>query len=374
MKSNKFIKSVSLIIILSISLSGCFNYRDINKVVFATAALFDVNEKGNIVIYLDCITPYRSKNESSEKGKRELFKGEGSSVLEAAQKINMASSYEVNLSQCRSYIFTDNAARRGIKNYVDVMNRSQQYIVRPYLLVYKGQVQDLFSKAYGEEENIGFYIDDIVTKTKNNPSAIGTTINEYISKSTMNYKDIVVGELGVKSDLNKSRLELNGAAVFRDDTMVAEMNPDDIANYKYLNGVSSTGVIKVKNPMDENKTISLQIISSKAVTNLKYIDGKFELNKDIWIKCNVGEVQGTFNSLAEMSDKLKLEAETYLNKQVYDTFEKYKLKGVDIFEIDKLVKEKYKYEKFPKDPIMMTQLKCKINIELVGTGIIEATY
>lgn len=325
-KKNRIVKLLLVTLIMCISMTGCFNYRDINKVIFATTILYDVNEAGDVAIYLDCIRPYRSANESSEKGKREIFKGEGSTVLEAAQNINMASSYEVNLSQCRSYIITEKAAKRGIKSYLDVMKRSQEYVIRPYLLVYNGSIPDLFKKVYGEEENIGSYIEDIVTKTKKNPPAIGISINEYLSKSTLDYEDLVVGALTLKDDFTKSRIELNGAAVFRNDILIDQLSKDDIINYKYLMGTASSGIIKVKNPIDESNNISLEIINAKTTTKLDYIDGKFELEKNIWLKCNVGEVQGVFSSLDEMSGKLKLQAEADLTKSIYDMFEKYKLR------------------------------------------------
>ena len=59
--------SLLIIIVLPLLLTGCFNYRDINRVTFSTSIIFDVDELGRTIIYLDCIKPYRSTNDSSDR-------------------------------------------------------------------------------------------------------------------------------------------------------------------------------------------------------------------------------------------------------------------------------------------------------------------
>ena len=72
MLKNKRRKASVLLILLFIPmlLTGCFDYHDINKVTFPTSVIFDVNDLGQEVVYLDCIKPYRSTNDSSDKGRR----------------------------------------------------------------------------------------------------------------------------------------------------------------------------------------------------------------------------------------------------------------------------------------------------------------
>ena len=65
--------SLVLFIILCFSLVGCFNYREINRITFATSILFDKDENDRVVVYLDCIHPYRNAGESSDKGRRLLY-------------------------------------------------------------------------------------------------------------------------------------------------------------------------------------------------------------------------------------------------------------------------------------------------------------
>ena len=45
--------SILSIIIFSIMFIGCFNYREINKITFATSIIFDRDEYDNVILYID---------------------------------------------------------------------------------------------------------------------------------------------------------------------------------------------------------------------------------------------------------------------------------------------------------------------------------
>ena len=96
-KTGKRIVSVLLILLITATtLVGCFNYNEINELTFVTSAIFDIDDSGNVVLYLDCMKPYRNTNESSDNGKRIVYKGIGKTALEAIRNVNRASSYKIN--------------------------------------------------------------------------------------------------------------------------------------------------------------------------------------------------------------------------------------------------------------------------------------
>ena len=59
MLKNKRRKASVLLTLLFIPmlLTSCFDYHDINKVTFPTSVIFDINDLGQEVVYLDCIKP-----------------------------------------------------------------------------------------------------------------------------------------------------------------------------------------------------------------------------------------------------------------------------------------------------------------------------
>jgi hypothetical protein len=107
--------SILVILLLIVPLGGCFSYTEINKMTFATSIIFDKDEYDNIIVYLDSIRPYRDAGESSDKGKRIMLKGIGKTALEAIRNVNVSSSNAINFSQVRSYIFSEQVAKEGVK-------------------------------------------------------------------------------------------------------------------------------------------------------------------------------------------------------------------------------------------------------------------
>lgn len=372
-RSKKFILLIVVIIMLSCSLTGCFNYRDINKVIFATTVICDTNENNDIILYYECMVPFRSSGDSSEKGKREIYKGVGSSVLQAAKDINSATSYEVNFSQCRSYIFSEKLARKGIQQYIDALNREQQFTIRPYVLVFLGDVNDLIKKVNGDEENIGTYVNELVNKTKYSPSAVATTINQYLSERYMDYDATVMGALSMKQDGDTPRLLLNKAGVFRRDALIDILDEMDTISYKALNDDVNTGVIQVNHPLNKGHKITLQIIESKTDSNINYNDG-ITLEKNMWIKCNIGEVEGKLAIDDEVLKQIEKNCEEELSTGIERTYNKYKNKKIDIFNINKNIRSNFKEKNTSVNPIVNTKLKVNLKMKIIGSGTIEKSY
>ena len=79
----RIVSLILMLLIISTTLVGCFNYNEINELTFVTSAVFDIDDSENVVLYLDCMKPYRNTNESSDNGKRIVYKGIGKTALEA---------------------------------------------------------------------------------------------------------------------------------------------------------------------------------------------------------------------------------------------------------------------------------------------------
>ena len=132
-----------VLLFIPLFLTGCFDYHDINKVTFPTSIIFDIDDLGEAIVYLDCIKPYRSTNDSSDKGRRIIYKGQGKTALEALSDINRVSSFKLDYTQTRAYIFTEKASRKGIKKFLDLINNNSEFSMKPSAFVYYGDVDEL---------------------------------------------------------------------------------------------------------------------------------------------------------------------------------------------------------------------------------------
>ena len=369
MKLKKFFKILS-IGFLPLLLVGCFNYRDINKVSFCTSIIFDTDDFGRAVVYVDCVKPYRSTNESSDKGKRIIYKGIGKTGLEALRDINLASSYELNYTQNRAYIFTEKAAKDGVKKYIDLINNSQEFQIKPDLFVYYGEVDDLLKITSSDEEYLGLYLEELVHKNKRNPRAMRANINDYLSASVKPGSTYIIGSIEIREDALDKKIEIGGGSVMQDGILVNRINSREAMSYNLLMDNVTKGTLEITNPQDENGFITLEILGNTTGSKLKYEDDKITLIKDLKIRVAIAEIQGEAIVNKELLDYIKVAKEKEVESYLLSSFQKYKEEGIDVFEIERLLDINY-----PKitieNPISKTELDVKVDIIIEGTGRVK---
>ena len=375
MKKNgkKIFKLFLVFVLIASTLSGCFNYNEINTVTFTTSTIFDIDDLGRVVIYLDCVKPYRNTNESSDNGKRIIYKGVGKTALEAIRDINVAASYKINFSQNRAIIFTEAAARQGINKYLNLINNDQEFKVKPYMFVYFGDIENLINISAKDEENTGIFLSELVQKNKANARLTITNINDYLVKSEIGNNYALISGLELRKDIIDERIEVSGAALMRNNFMVERISIQDGLSYNFLTDNIKTGTLEVQNPQMNTGFITLEILSNKTKTDIKYDGNNVILTKKIKLKTTIAEAQGRFISSKAAIEMLKEEAEDNIKSYLTTFFYKFSSKNIDILQVERLLEIKYP-NLVIKNPISKTNLKIEIDLELDGSEKVKNSF
>lgn len=363
----KVITSTIIIMLIPLIFSGCFNYNDINKVTFSTSIIFDVDDLNQCVIYLDCVKPYRSANDSSDKGRRIIYKGTGKTALEALNSINSVSSYKLNYSQTRAYIFTEKAARNGIKKFLDLINNNSEFQMKPSAFVYYGDIDDLLETVSTDEEYLGLFLNDLVGKDKYNEKAVKSNINYYLSNILMGSNTALLTSIDLKEDALDKKVEISGASIFKDNKLVEQIDDKDSLMYNLLMGTTKAGTLDIANPQSKENFVTLEILNGGISDVLKYDNKKFKLIKNINLEVSISEIQGKLTVDSSALDYIKVNEEAYINGYTQYIFEKYKKKDLDIFDIKRMV-EMYYPDLDEDDPLANTDIEVHTNIIIKGTG------
>lgn len=365
----KLIK-VFIVLLIPLIFTGCFNYEDINKVTFATSVIFDTDDFGNAVVYLDCIKPYRSTNDSSDKGRRIIYKGVGKTSLEAIRDISVASSFKLKYSQCRAYIFTEKAARGGIKNYLDLINNNQEFQIKPSMFVYYGDVKQLLEITSGDEEYLGLYLNDLSSKNKYNPRSMSLNVNKYLNDSLMGSNTNIISAIQIRKDVLDKKVEINGGAIMQNNILVKRMESMDSLSYNFLMNNVKGGTLEMANPQNKEGFITLEIVESNTLSEVNYDGENINLIKEIDIKVAIGEAQGSLIVNKEFLDYIKEVKKVEVERRLNEVFEKYKKEDLDIFDIDRLIEIKYPHLVI-ENSVSKTKLNVKVNLVIDGAEIIK---
>lgn len=373
MKNGKRIFSLILmLLIIPTTLSGCFNYNDINQLTFVTSAIFDIDNSGNVVLYLDSMRPYRNTTESSDNGKRVIYKGIGKTALEAIRNINMASSYKINFTQNRALIFTEAAAKQGIDKFLSLIENDQEFQVKPYAFVFFGDVENLVNVSQNDEEYIGLFLNDLVQKNRNNPRSIISNINDYMVKTEMGNNYAVMSALEIRNDVSNQKVELAGGVLMKDSKMVERIDVTSGMSYNFLMDEIKTGTLEVSNPQMNEGFVTLEILNSKTKTDVEYKNNKVILNKKIKTRVAFAEAQGRFIVSDQAVEELKVKAEENIKDYLEEFFYKFTDKDIDILQVERALEIKYPNEVI-EDVLSKIDLNIEVELNIQGGDIVESS-
>ena len=366
MNKYKKIVVISCIILNCFSMSACFSYRDINKVLFVTALIIDVDNSGNPILYAECFKGVRGGT-SAGTDERILFKGTGKTVFEAVRTMNATSSFKLNYTQNKAIIFTQKAAELGLDNFIDFLDRDQELLIRPYIAVYLGDPEKLMKLNILQDKYIGSFLVQLVENIGASSRAVKLSLNQFYNQRGMGDRTNVVTVIDITKDSLEAKLQVNGGAVIKDDKMVSILSREEGQGFNFLMNSISGGTLEITNPCDINKFITLEILKNKTKTEISYYDNVVHLKKKIKLKVDFAEAQKNIILTKENIHKIEEQSEENIVKACNNVFAKYKDMGIDIFDITEVF-----YEKYPKveikDIINKTEIQVEAEVDIMNTG------
>jgi len=365
-------RKMILLFFLSITLffNGCKGYDDVNKLLFVTTVIIDVDKNNMPVVYLETFKPTRTTQSGSEKGERLLFKGTGKTVFEALNDINLSSSLKFNYTQNKVVMFTQSSAKYGIDNFVDIVDRQQQFLVRPYIAVLLTSPDKILGAKIKSEEYIGIYIHDLIKNVGASPRAVKLPINDYLNKRLMGSKTQIVTAIDIKKDQLEDIIEIEGGVIIKEDKMVDFMPKKLGLGYNFLMNDLNSGSLEITNPDNPERFVTLSIISSKTKTNLTYDGETIHINKRIKLKTSIGSVQKNISFTNGQLEKIISRSKLNIEEACISLFNKYKEENLDIFEIQEEFERKYPNVKL-ENVLKVAEIKLEIDETIEGSPDIQ---
>ena len=362
-------KIMCLILILSTCFfGGCFNYNDIDKVIFATCVLVDTDQSGNPIIYVEGFKSDREVSPDAGSNQRLLFKGTGKTIFEVLRDIDMSSGYKVNYTNTKSILFTEKAASSNLYDFIDFFSRDQELLIRSYIAVFHGDPEKFMNISFKSQEFIGMYIYNLASNFSPSSRTIITTVNDFLNAVYSKSKTYVITMVHVKTESKEPKIELANGAIIKGSKMIDILSDQDGLGYNFLIDNIKGGSLEVTNPNSPDKYAALEILKSRTTTHIDYSGKNIKLKKIINIKLSLAEAQNCINLNRKTIEVLQNEAENNIKFYCMDLFNKYKIKNIDIFNIKNDI-----YKKYPKiniqDPIKQTSLDIEVNAKIEGSSI-----
>jgi Ger(x)C family germination protein len=349
-------------------MNGCFNYRDLNKLLFATAVIIDIDEDKNIIIYGETFKAYRGQGEKQGTEVKVVFKGKGQTIYEAYNKIIESAGSEINYTQVRALIFSERAASYGIENFIDAPNRDQKPTLRQFLFIYLGDPVELMDISMPDEKFLGLFLDSLMVSQGKVASVSRTRLDKYLNDRVKGSRTSIIPILKIISVDKEKRIAARGAAIIEKDKMVDKINDDEVIAYNYVHGEAKTGFLTADNPDEKGKHVTLKVLKNNVKISASYDGKSVLLKKDIKVRVTLIESQKPIElSKEEVRRKIEKDAEDTIRDRCNELFYKFQRKGIDLYNVQRWLEMKHPKNKI-ENPLEITRIKTNVDVFLEGSN------
>lgn len=368
-------KKIVLILML-FSLTGCWNYRELNQLAIATGFAVDLIDNEYEVTILISNSQKKGSNESEDSASAAVYRGKGKTIFEAIKDCSLSISKQIYVSHIEVLILSEEVAKTKTSEVVDFLFRYPQ-TRNEFLMVIAQDCKagDVFDVTTPLEtfpsQNISKNL-EMTDKLQGYTYTV--TFNEFVKQIIEEGKNPVLPTISIVGDIIEGNKDEN----------IEQIEPNTYLKLGMLGAFNGFNLINISNK-DQSKGINL--INDKITTTLittEYNDGYIvvELNesktkKSVEIIDNKPKIKieiKSSGSITEITSDAKVDKEEVIEEIKKNSEEEIKrlvLEGVnyskeiksDIFDFGNLI--------YKKDYKLWDEIKDKWDEELLGETIVE---
>lgn len=327
-------RKIIISIILILSLSGCWDYKELNDYSIVTGIAIDKSDdKYEVSVLIS--NSIKSSNSESSESKIVVYSGEGDTIFAAFKDIGLISPKELYLGHFSILVISEDIARDGIRPIIDFFLREPTtkknfYITIAHNCKAKDTLKIITPLSDFPSENI---TDNLLSTTELQGLVTNLNFNELLSnlkrsgiENSINSIKVIGDEKkgssnkNIESSIPKAYIKLDTIGIFNDDKLIKFANRKESVGINIINNDISEMYVKVKYN-DGYVVINTTKFSSKVDVSLKN-------NKPlVKIKTNGEAKIVEINCSIDLNDNKELKK---LNNEFNKEIKKYIKKGLDV--------------------------------------------
>jgi len=378
-------KAIALFTVFFIILfcTGCWNNRDLTEMAISTGIGIDKTDDGRFMVSTQIVKPSAAKissNEGKNGGSQKSFvvvSSTADTVFGAIRGMLSRVNEKIFYSSSQAIVIGENAARSGISDFLDFLQRDHETQYKTHVLVTK----DITAKEILEQEYVlsnipGAFIADTIENTSARAFLKPTMLIELVKELSSMETQVVLGTIYMKDNTT----DTEGAAVFLKDKMVGWLNRFETRGYMFIAEKIKSTILEIPNPEAPDKMIGIELISSSSKISLEHgTNGRVAFSVVIKPRGNIGE-QNEDGSLEqpEFIEKLVGNFNREVENEVLGVIKKcQKEYKSDIFGFGSVLHKKNPgyWQKMKDDwnekGFANASIRIKVDSELLRTGLVK---
>lgn len=335
---------IPFILLNAIFSSGCWNYKEVDKMVIVAGVAIDKGDKEKFKMTVEVINISSDKD---TKMKSKIISTEGKTMFDAARNMISLSGRRLYWGHSKLIVISKDLASDGIVEVIDWYNRDTETREDIHLIISKERTaKEIFEAQESTEEIKSLVLDQMIDNEESLSKAPLIDLLLFdIQIQTKGISQAIPSISLLKSD-GTVVPHIIGTAIIKNNKLLGFLDGEETKNMLFIKDEIKGGVLTEELQLKgKPTTVSLEIFKSK--TKIKpIVKGKdIKINVDIEITVAINELGGEENLIDEPG-RIKLEefASKALKKQIETLIKKVQSEyGADIFGFGaKLMEDKNK--------------------------------
>jgi Ger(x)C family germination protein len=335
MKKSKILLFLASIFILLISFIGSQGELVENLELLAGVGA-DIEKDDGETTYVVPLLTYSAG--TGEELVPSILTGEGYSIGETREDRQLESDKKLTLGVGRVYIISEEAARNGIREFLDINMNNAFYNDRTVCVVCKGKAKDMLSyKIPGFASSVEFIEGMIKNLKEFNFFSMQYTTNDMIVRIDAEGRQLLLPYI----EIVENKIKTTGIAIFKNDKMIGKAN---IREAKVINMLKENNVRGMITLQQDSKQYINVFCKSKKKIKCTREDDKYKFSIDLKVSGEIisNELYRNVNTkkkyMKNLEEDLKKSIENQCNSVINDINSKY---GVDMLDLGRVAAAKY---------------------------------
>lgn len=319
----KRLRAIYLIIIIlanTILFSGCWNYREIEKLAIVAGMAIDIDKNDKrYIITVEIATPNPSEKSGSPKS--EIYETRGKTIFEAVRNLIVEIGRKAYWSHSKVIIIGKSLAEdQGVAPILDFVYRDSE-TRRDVLVLISNEstAGELLKEAYNTEGLLSFRIDTAVRSQKSIARFPKTELREVVGNFESEDSAILVPLISINKfkGNNDNVTQVFGSAILKSDKVVGYLNGDETKMALWIQGKLKGGLFIARDILNSEEDIAFEIYGNKTKKKVEFRDSELKMKVSIKTDVGIAEAMGTIDFSDEKNFKsIKGEAEKRLKTEL----------------------------------------------------------
>lgn len=272
---SKFISAL-LSIGMLISLSGCWNYSEIDDMSIVAGVAIDKNkEENNLQLTVEMVDTQGGMQQSQASFK--MISLSGDTIFDIVRNMISLTGKKLFWSHAKVIILSEEVAREGLVKVIDWYSRDTETRADVFVFVSSEKNAREVLNLNSETKTImSFELAQMMNDEAFTSTAPVVEIWDFIDKLESSGNNAVAPLIQINEENGQKNERVNGTAVFVRDRMVGKLDGEETKYSLFVKNNVKGGVLKVDNERGV-PTYSLEIISSRTKVKPKWVDGKLQI-------------------------------------------------------------------------------------------------